>query len=447
MGQSQAATQEENLIQATKLNPNNAEAYYRLGLHYQSTNKHALAVKEFREALKVNPNYAEAYFALGISLAHLGEYKQAIEKYRKAAEYDPNYCAQAYNGIGSAYRDMHEKEYLKQALDSFVWAADRCVNKEDQLFVISIQNIVTTYMALYEETVSAGKNGRDNLLAAINYAQKTSSFKYKQEYPKYYAMIQYCLGELYSQLGGEENAAKAESAFKEALSIFNRSQYPNEHQMVIDSLRSLKPKQSYDDLTLKTPQETDNVRRDKIIQLVDEADKPLRGAMVSLYEKKDGEFIRAYFRDKAVNNLGQLEVSSTLLDLPKSSELFIHTQDGFYWQTIKMENLKFTGQTAKISLAKTGIISATITKVPQEINRYPVVVSVSKRGEDGSYKYFTGIGIFAAVGYPFEIYGLPSGTYKIQIKKSYDSGNSYYENEKIEVETGRKTNIGNLELR
>jgi hypothetical protein len=184
-----------------------------------------------------------------------------------------------------------------------------------------------------------------------------------------------------------------------------------------------------------------------VIQILKENGAPLLGALVSLYEKKDDEFVKVHFRDIPVDHLGQFIVPSSVLNtLPKGSEIFIHSQDGFYWQSVKTENLQIKEKTSKILVSKTGIISGTIMKFPDEI-RDPVVIEADKKGDDGKYTVVTGIGIQLSIGDTFNINGLSSGVYKIEVKKSYDSSEVYFVKEGIKVVNGKKTNVGNMELK
>jgi hypothetical protein len=184
-----------------------------------------------------------------------------------------------------------------------------------------------------------------------------------------------------------------------------------------------------------------------VVQILKEDETPLPEALVTLVELKGDEFVKTHFRDMPVDHLARFTVPSSVLNtLPKGSEIFIHSQDGFYWQSVETDSLQVKGKTAKIVVKKTGIISGTVMKFPSEI-RDPVVIEADKKGDDGKYSIVAGIGIGLSIGRKFTINGLSSGVYKIQVKKSYDSSEIYFVKEGVDVVIGKNTNIGNLVLK
>lgn len=184
-----------------------------------------------------------------------------------------------------------------------------------------------------------------------------------------------------------------------------------------------------------------------IIQILKEDGTPLSGALLTLIERKGDEFVKAHFRDMPVDSLGKFPVPSSVLNgLPKGSELFIHSQDGFYWQSLEIHDLQVKENTAKILVIKTGVISGTVMKFPSEV-RDPVVIEADKKDKDGKYTVVTGIGIQLSIGHTFNINGLSPGVYKIQIKNAYDSPEAYFVKEGINVVSGKKANVGNIEFK
>ncbi|HEX3251343.1 MAG TPA: tetratricopeptide repeat protein [Pyrinomonadaceae bacterium] len=81
------------LTEAVKLDPDLAEAHFRLALGYESLGKQEEAEKEYKKAVEAykkylleHPDDAEAHYALGQTYAGLGQYSEAIREYREATK-------------------------------------------------------------------------------------------------------------------------------------------------------------------------------------------------------------------------------------------------------------------------------------------------------------------------------------------------------------------------
>ena len=79
-----------------------AEAHYRLALHFQEKYRHKLAIDELKQALQRNPAHFKAYNALGVSFDNLGEHDAAIDSYKRALQIDPK-LDYVYNNLGYSY--------------------------------------------------------------------------------------------------------------------------------------------------------------------------------------------------------------------------------------------------------------------------------------------------------------------------------------------------------
>jgi Flp pilus assembly protein TadD len=98
--------------EAVRLDPNLAEAHFRLGLGYESLGKREEAESEFKKAIAAYKKYLEehhddieAHYDLGQTYAGLGQYSEAIREYREAAklkEDDPD----IYYDLGVAYTKL-----------------------------------------------------------------------------------------------------------------------------------------------------------------------------------------------------------------------------------------------------------------------------------------------------------------------------------------------------
>ncbi len=106
--------------QVIKIDPNNAEAYYNLGIALGQQRKLEEAVANFQQVIKLNPNNAEAYTNLGILLVLQWKLKEGIAKIQQAIEIDPN-NAEAYNHLGLA---LQQQGKLEEAISNYQQAID-----------------------------------------------------------------------------------------------------------------------------------------------------------------------------------------------------------------------------------------------------------------------------------------------------------------------------------
>ena len=98
--------------EAVKLDPDLAEAHFRLGLGYESLGKRDEAEAEYKKAVAAykkyferNENDPEAHYALGQTYANLGQFSEAIRQYKEATklkEDDPD----MFYDLGVAYTKL-----------------------------------------------------------------------------------------------------------------------------------------------------------------------------------------------------------------------------------------------------------------------------------------------------------------------------------------------------
>jgi len=99
-------------LEAVRLDPDLAEARFRLALGYESLGKREEAEAEYKKAVEAYKKYfeehdddAEAHYALGQTYANLGQYSEAIRQYREATklkEDDPD----MFYDLGVAYTKL-----------------------------------------------------------------------------------------------------------------------------------------------------------------------------------------------------------------------------------------------------------------------------------------------------------------------------------------------------
>jgi tetratricopeptide (TPR) repeat protein len=75
--------------------PKDAEARYNLGQVYFGLNLYSDAVREYRQASQLRPDDSEVYYDLGLALSKLAQYTEAAAAFSKSLELDPeNFRAQ-----------------------------------------------------------------------------------------------------------------------------------------------------------------------------------------------------------------------------------------------------------------------------------------------------------------------------------------------------------------
>ena len=107
--------------EAVRLDPDLAEAHFRLALGYESLGKREEAESEYKKAVgaykkyfEENENDAEAHYVLGQTYANLGQYSEAIREYRvatKLKEDDPD----IFYDLGVAYTKLAQYDAAASA--------------------------------------------------------------------------------------------------------------------------------------------------------------------------------------------------------------------------------------------------------------------------------------------------------------------------------------------
>lgn len=102
-------------------NPEDAEAHYNLGQTYAALHLYSEAVKAYRQATRLKDDDSDVYYDLGMALARLAQYDEAVGAFSKSLEIDPeNYRAQ--DGLEEAREGVkrikagkkHQEELLKK---------------------------------------------------------------------------------------------------------------------------------------------------------------------------------------------------------------------------------------------------------------------------------------------------------------------------------------------
>jgi len=106
--------------QATKLDPNFADAHNNFGLALINKALFVQGILEFKEALRLQSNHADATFNLGRAYELTGKYEPAIAQYDKSIRLNPKDIEAYHNaGVVCLYHLKHKKRaiyYFKKAL-------------------------------------------------------------------------------------------------------------------------------------------------------------------------------------------------------------------------------------------------------------------------------------------------------------------------------------------
>ena len=106
-------------------NEKDAEAHYNLGQTYSGLHLYTEAVREYREATELKPDDAAIYYDLGLALMRLAQYDQAAAAFSKSLELDPqNYraedsLAEAKEGVTRIRTGKkHQEDLLRKKKDA-----------------------------------------------------------------------------------------------------------------------------------------------------------------------------------------------------------------------------------------------------------------------------------------------------------------------------------------
>ena len=102
-------------------NRDDPEAHYALGQTYANLGQFSDAIREYREATKLKENDPDIYYDLGVAYTKLAQYDAAASAFSKSLEIDPDYY-RAQDGLDEAKEGIkriragkkHQEDILKK---------------------------------------------------------------------------------------------------------------------------------------------------------------------------------------------------------------------------------------------------------------------------------------------------------------------------------------------
>jgi tetratricopeptide (TPR) repeat protein len=110
----------EALKQAVKMNPDDAEAHYKLGTTYGNLGMYKEANDAYKQTIRINPDSAEAYSGIGAVFITSSMYKEAIDAFNQAIRINPDFAEAHYN-LACSYSLLGS---INKALESLGKAID-----------------------------------------------------------------------------------------------------------------------------------------------------------------------------------------------------------------------------------------------------------------------------------------------------------------------------------
>jgi hypothetical protein len=99
----------------TRAEPNNASAWFGLGLACGKLGRHREAIAAYRECLRLEPDIAVTWYNLGHAYGDLRRYREAIGAYQEALRLNPDYT-HVWGGIALCYNILGNRSAALEAV-------------------------------------------------------------------------------------------------------------------------------------------------------------------------------------------------------------------------------------------------------------------------------------------------------------------------------------------
>ncbi|MBW2147066.1 MAG: tetratricopeptide repeat protein [Deltaproteobacteria bacterium] len=88
---------EQALLDKTRLNPDQAEAWTQLGNFYFDTNQYLKSIESYERSLELKPDNPHVMTDMGIMYRRVGKPEKAAELFRKVTQKDPRHAQSLFN--------------------------------------------------------------------------------------------------------------------------------------------------------------------------------------------------------------------------------------------------------------------------------------------------------------------------------------------------------------
>ncbi len=100
----------ESLLDQTKTNPNDVEAWVKLGHAYFDSDNPVEAIGAYTKALAINPGNTSVMTDMGVMYRRSGQSKKAVEIFDNVLKFDPNHEQARFNKGVVLLNDFNDKE-------------------------------------------------------------------------------------------------------------------------------------------------------------------------------------------------------------------------------------------------------------------------------------------------------------------------------------------------
>ncbi len=137
-GCDQSSRQIKDLQQEVWQNPDNPEAYIKLGTAHARQQQYDAAVDAYEKALSLDPDSGERVFpVLGAIAFNREEYEKALDYFRKSLEFSPEDSLRFYD-MGNVYLKLERNE---EAIDAYTRAIENSISFEEAYYNLAISYI------------------------------------------------------------------------------------------------------------------------------------------------------------------------------------------------------------------------------------------------------------------------------------------------------------------
>lgn len=109
------------MLDASAVNPHDAEAQYQLGLIYQQRRHYAEAIQRFKNAVAINPAETDAHFQLGRIAREQGRLTDALTHFQMVLDQDEKHnLSEILREIGATYVAARQYEDARRELAEYI---------------------------------------------------------------------------------------------------------------------------------------------------------------------------------------------------------------------------------------------------------------------------------------------------------------------------------------